>query len=427
MYTRHKILEKIQKITQTDIRYLLRSSLWLNANYGVSSLTSFILSIGLANFLSKDTFGIYQFIISFGSFITAFTLTGMNTAITKAVASGDEGFVLRSIKSQLTWNTLVSFIPLCAAIYYLYKGNILYTGMLVILAIAIPYITTYNSYSAFLIGKGNFRQHFLYTTTLSLIYVVPMLIIIYAIPHPLALVCTYYVTNALGNYLLFKRVIAQYSLKTYDGAEKNTSLMRYGKKLSISNILPSLLTTTDTILVYHFIGPAYLAIYTITFNIPERIIGVLRTITSAAVPKFSKHTPESLRGVIVGKVIRMFLVASVCCVVYILCAPFLFHIFFPSYSDYIGLTRIASISSVFAITASFALTALISSHQSIVVHRVNTLYPLISIISIVTGITLAGITGAVIGKGIGAFCTILIVLIAMKYTRTPTNPQEMSQ
>ena len=424
MFTRDRLFKKIEKITKTDIRYLLRSSIWLNANYGVSSLASFVLSIGLANFLSKDTFGIYQFIISFGSFVAAFTLTGMNTAITKAVASGDDGFVLRSIKSQFTWNTLVSFIPLCAALYYLYKGNLLYTGMLVILAIAIPYITTYNSYSAFLIGKGNFRQHFLYTTALSLIYVVPMLIVIYAIPNPLALVCTYYVTNALGNYLLFKRVITQYALKEHQVTEKNESLLAYGKKLSISNILPSMLTTIDTILVYHFIGPAYLAIYTITFNIPERIIGVLRTITSAAVPKFSKHTPESLRGVIGGKVLRMFLVASFCSLVYILCAPFLFHLFFPSYSDYITLTRIASISAVFAITASFALTALISSHQSIIVHRVNTLYPLLSIISIVVGITLAGVTGAVIGKGIGSLCTILVVLIAMKHTKTVTSHEE---
>lgn len=390
--------------------YLIRSGFWLNSNIAVTSLLSFLLSIAFANLLSKETFGVYQFILSAGSLLTALTQTGMNTAIIKAVARGNDGALRASIKPQLRWNTIASAVSLIVAVYYASRGNTSYALMFSIVAIAIPIFQTYNGYSAFFSGKKDFYHIFVFNTALSFMYFFPMLAVVYVTKNPICMVLTYYATNTLGTYFLYRK-----TFEIYPTAKMSTKQLDlpYAKKLSFSNILPSFLVSADSVIVYYLLGPAMLAIYVIVFQIPERVLSLTRTITSAAFPKLSTHTPESIRSVILSKVVRLFFLALIVAFVYAIFSGLIFSLFFPAYKSALHLTYIASGASIFSVIASFTITTLIATSEDSRVYTVNTIYPIISIISIVIGTVFGGLSGAIIGKGIGSCLTIALSLSAI--------------
>src|SRR5262245_3218380 len=88
----------------TDMVYVAKSTFWLNANFVISGFLSFAISIAFAHLLPKEAYGTYQFVLSLASFVTAFTLTGMNVAIIRAVSRGYEGGFVPSIRMQLKWS-----------------------------------------------------------------------------------------------------------------------------------------------------------------------------------------------------------------------------------------------------------------------------------------------------------------------------------
>ncbi|HEV7121319.1 MAG TPA: oligosaccharide flippase family protein, partial [Candidatus Paceibacterota bacterium] len=156
--------------SQGDVAYYLTSGFWLNANSAVTLLLSFGISIAYANFLPKEVYGTYQYLLSLFSILGAFTLSGMNSAITRSVARGYEGALRSSILPQLRWNLISTGIALCfTAYYFLHAEQTLSLGMAFI-AIALPIITTFNSYGAFLIGKKAFRTFFAYSSAVSIAY-----------------------------------------------------------------------------------------------------------------------------------------------------------------------------------------------------------------------------------------------------------------
>ncbi len=64
----------------------LKNTFWLLAGYGLQIFSGLILTIAFANFLDKESYGTFQFIIAVGSVLSAFTLSGMATALFTEVA-----------------------------------------------------------------------------------------------------------------------------------------------------------------------------------------------------------------------------------------------------------------------------------------------------------------------------------------------------
>ena len=103
-----KGLRFLERYTKTDMVYLAKNSFWMNSNTVITSGFSFILSIAFAHLVSKETYGVYQFLISISSIIGGLTLIGMNSAVTQAVARGFEGVLRESVKVQLKFGLLSS-------------------------------------------------------------------------------------------------------------------------------------------------------------------------------------------------------------------------------------------------------------------------------------------------------------------------------
>ncbi len=405
-------LRRTESFTNTDMVYLASSGFWITMNTLAVSGISFALSIVFANLLSKETFGIYQFVLSIATILSAFTLTGMNTVITKRTAQGVESVLLSSIKPQLLFNICAGILGLAISTYYALKGNNAYAGMFLMVGVAVPLIATYNSYTAFLNGKRAFKRLFIVSVFLALFYSLGMVLAVLIGASPIALVGVYFLTNTLGVYACFLYTKKIYGLSTSEKLD-----LGFVKKLSISNIPSSLLLSIDNIVIYHLLGPSTLALYAIATQLPERALSFLRSITTAAIPKFSTYSHSQMRAIIFAKTARMFTLALLGAGVYAVLAKTIFSYVFPEYMGALTTSYLGGVASAFGITGSFVLSALITSHNGRRVFAVNVIYPTISIICIVTGGMLGGMHGAIIGKMLGSLGAIVIGLTAINYVR----------
>src|SRR3989344_575296 len=112
------LLRWMEKYTKTDMLYLAKGGFWLMLGQGILMVSGLILSVAFANLLPKDVYGTYQFIMSMASVISAFTLSGLNTSIMRAVAGGSEGALRTGVRTQLLWSTGMVVAGAALAAYY---------------------------------------------------------------------------------------------------------------------------------------------------------------------------------------------------------------------------------------------------------------------------------------------------------------------
>ena len=106
----YKALKWSEKYTKTDMVYLAKGGSWLVGGQVINTIAVLALAIGIANFLPKEIYGNYKYVLSLIAIIGAFSLTGMATAVTQAVAKGFEGNLKYGLKISLKWSLVTSIV-----------------------------------------------------------------------------------------------------------------------------------------------------------------------------------------------------------------------------------------------------------------------------------------------------------------------------
>ena len=151
------LLVRLEPYVKTDLSYLAKSSFWLNLSSFWGALISFILSILFARYVPKEIYGTYRYIVSIAGIASAFSLTGMNVAVMRAVAQGYDGIFKRSIIEQIKWSWPQFLFSFIAAIYYLSHGNVTFSICFFIVCILHPISTIGNTFVYYLFGKKDFN------------------------------------------------------------------------------------------------------------------------------------------------------------------------------------------------------------------------------------------------------------------------------
>ena len=102
----HNILRWSEKYTKTDMVYLAKGGSWFALGTALSWLISFGTALAFANLIPKETFGAYQYVLSIVGIFGIMTLTGMNTAISRAAARGKDGSLFEALKEKIRWGLL---------------------------------------------------------------------------------------------------------------------------------------------------------------------------------------------------------------------------------------------------------------------------------------------------------------------------------
>jgi O-antigen/teichoic acid export membrane protein len=323
------VLRWSERYTRTDMVYLAKGGGWLAIGQLISTLSAFLLSIAFANFFPKEAYGEYRYIFSIIGIAGAFSLTGMDTALSRAVARGFDGTFKESMRMMLVWSLGTSAVLVAGAIYYFINDNTTLGWGLITAALATPFLKTFNLYGSFLVGKKDFGRRIRYG-------------VFYDVVPTIALACALSVTDSaliiIGTYFLSYTVISfvlnRLTRTIYSGSiAVDEEARAYSFHLSAMNAVGAVSFQLDKILTFHYLGAAQLAIYSFSVAMPQQIRQLQKHVATLVFPKFSEQPFNQIRKHIAAKALRMFIVVSVIVLVYITVAPFIFRLFFPHYLD----------------------------------------------------------------------------------------------
>lgn len=399
-----RILRWSERYTKTDMVYLAQSSFWLQASSLFVSFSSFFLYVIFAHVLPKEVYGTYQYLLSMGAIVSAFTLSGMSTAVTRAVARGYEGTFRESIRIQLLWSVVPLLGSWTIGGYYLFHGNTTLGWGLMLIGVFVPINTTFNTYAAYLNGKGDFRRAFFYSLFVNIPYYLAVALVAFSLPVALALLVANLVSQALGYYIAHRKTVIAYRPNEKHDPEAITQ----GKHYSLINFLTAVITQADNLLVFHFLGAAPLALYSFATAIPDRL-DIFKNITSAAFPKFSIRTHTEIRSSIGHKILISIGVALAIAMGWCIIAYPFFALFFPKYVAAVPYSQ----AYVFTIAATFGSLFMTSftAHGNVkVLYVYKTLAPLLQLSLMVVGILSWGLWGLIVARIVGFFLSSLFAM-----------------
>lgn len=411
----HRLLRWSERYTKTDMVYLARGGFWSIAGQIVTTLTILGFAILVAHYLPKEVYGQYKYIIAVVAILSSFSLTGIGTAVFQSAARGFDGALFEGFWLNVRWSALIFLGAFALAIYYFFQGNpTLAFGVLIGGSLS-PFLASANLASTFLSAKKDFARSSIYYDIIENLFAVGALAVTILLTHnPLIIAIVYFVGNTLVTYWLYRRVIRIYKP---DPAKTDPEMLTYGKHLSLMGILNGIAGNIDQILLFHFVGPAQLAIYNFATAIPDQTKGPLKTLNTMLQANFANRPTDEIHGGMRNKMFVLFVTSLAFVVLYIVFAPFIYHLLFPNYMEAVPYSQIY-VLSLLAITVNPA-TSYLLAKKKIQEQYINTFITVtFQIVLLAGGVIFFGLLGLIGARALirisGAFLTYILYKRAVR-------------
>ncbi len=388
------LLRWSERYTKTDMVYLVKGGFWLGGGQIVVTLSAFLMSIAFANLLSPDAYGIYKFVLSINSLLLVTTLSGMDSAVTQSISRGFDGTLELGMKEKMKWGFLGSVLSLFISLYYFINGNELLSISFAIVSIFLPFTESMDSYNSLLWGKKLFNVQVKYNVINNLIILVGTTSVLFLTKNLYFVLFTYLLTMTLPNLFFIWRTKKVHKTNN----EVDTDAVRYGKKLSLIGILALVFSQLDKVLVFHYIGAANLAIYSLAVAPTDQIKGLLKNVNAMAMPQLSGRTMSEIKNAIWNKINILFFAITSIVLVYIILAPLFFKTFFPKYMDSVVYSQILSLSLIPVVLAGFLYTIMESQKAEKEIYKHDTYGNIFGIIVLLPLVYYYGIWGAIYSR-----------------------------
>ncbi len=368
-----------QKHTQTDMLYIARGGFWTGLGLVVSTLFSLAVVVAFANLVPRETYGTYKYILSLAGALTFLSFSGMNTAVTQAVARGHEGVFPYSVRVQLKTNIVFLLGLSVLGGYYLWHSNATLAFPLFILAGTLPLSTAFNTFGALLSGKKEFKRLALWTT-ISSGFSALLLLSTVLVTHNLNLLISAYTLGIFFPMIFFYFRAKKTLTHTHVSEEEKEELVRYGGHLTFINIFSTLSQYVDKIVIFHFLGSVELAIYALALALPDRIKGYAKVFAGILLPKLTERSIADIKSVFYKRTFQGMAIGFLLSIGYILVAPLVFRTFLPQYLDALSYSRVFSLSLIILVPATYMSSVLRSQRMLKTIYLSSTVAHILRII-----------------------------------------------
>ncbi len=330
-----EFLRRIERYTKTDMVYFVRNGFWSLLNQVIGSASSAIVTIMLANMLSKEYFGQYRFVLSIISILVVFILPGINTAVMRSVARGNKVDLPKAVKIEICWGVLGSAIALCIAAYYFWNNDFILSFALILTALFLPFLEPFSIYSAYYKGKQNFRTATIYESGSRLFQAAALILVAFITKDILAIIGAFFVSQIISRLFFYVKTLKDEKFEVSGGnidKKQFDETIKYGKMLTTTQLSDAIVGNIDKLIVWYFLGAEILAIYYIALTIPNNIILIFNIIPRIAFPRFSKNIWEAHeRARIMYKLFIFFAALVIPTLLYFLLAPLVIPFIFKDY------------------------------------------------------------------------------------------------
>jgi O-antigen/teichoic acid export membrane protein len=406
------LLKWSEKYTKTDMIYLAKGGFWAVSSQLAVSLTSFLLAIAFAHFISKDAYGEYKYVLSLASILSTLTLTGLATSVQHSTIRGFDGSLRYAFWQNIRWSTLFFLSSFAISVYYFVNQNTFLGGAFLIAGSLSPFFVSTNLYSQFLVAKKDFKRNAIYFNMIgNVLPSICLIVTMFLTSKSLYLILVYFASNTLVGIILYLRVINIYKPNNSIDPE----MMGYGKHLSFINILNNVASNIDQVLVFHYIGAAQLAIYNFATAIPNQIKGPVKSLSDLIFPKFTERSDVEIKKGMKNKFLQLFIFSLLIIVVYIVVAPYIYQIFFPKYSESVFYSQIFSISLLWIVFVPTN-TYLGAKRKIKEQYLANVSISIVQIFFVIIGVIFGGLIGLIVARILGRIAWGVINTIAFYYS-----------
>lgn len=374
-----------------DSHYFVKNTFWLLIGQTMMSVAAFLVTVVLANKVSKHDLGDYRLIVSIYTTLVFFTMSGLTGAFMRSIVNGFDGALDEAIAIKKKYGLLTFFIGCGIALYFLYKGNPVFALLVVVASASIPFIESYSVYASYLQAKHEFKVSSLNVGAVKLISGIAVIVAAYYRPETLYLVIALYGSQAIVNVLQYKILVRKFPPKN---DKRDETMLPYAKHLTLSGFATLLFGQADKFILYHFFGPTALASYWIASTIPQEVGRVVSTVGQVAYPKFVKVDHGSAKTYLPKRFLQACGLLLLTSVGYALVAYPFFKIFFPLYVDEVAKSIVLMFA--FAIIPHYFVWGYYAAQgRHRIIYLSNTLDPMLQIILYVLLIPSFGIWGLV--------------------------------
>jgi len=395
----YRLIEAVQGYLKIDLFYLIKGESWLLLGKAIGLMASFALSLAWANWINKEIYGYYQYILSLVGVISVFSLPELGAAIIQATARNFEGSFVRGFKIQLKWGLLASLSCLAIAGYYWLKGNTNLPLAFLVIALFLPLFNASIIYLAFLWGKKLFNIQIRYDSTTQVVAALVIILTLFSIKTYLSdwpiylllllIFAVYYAARTSLRFFFFLRTKSKFR----PNSKEDPKTISFGKHLTFSGLADLVASNLDKILLFHYLGAVQLAIYSFATLIPEQLNSLLKQISNLTLPKFSLRSREEIRATLLKKFFYLAALIAVLALGYIIIAPFVYQFLFPKYLSSLPYSQIYVLS---IIPLSFSIGAVLRAKMMIKeIYQIRIITPIVRALLFIVLIPMYGIWGAI--------------------------------
>lgn len=387
-----------EKYTRTDMRYLIHGSFWLAFGQGIQAVSGIALAVAFANLLPPETYGTYKYVISMAGIIGVFTLSGMGAAVTQAVAQGYEGILRQGSKEVFKWSIGIVGVALSAATYYYMQNNITLAIAMIFIAASYPVLKSTELYQHFLDGKKYFKIRSVYLAIWEIAQALILITSLFLTDNILLILFIFFSVNALIPLFFYRQTLRKFNPSTKVSSESSS----YSKHLSVVGMISTIARHIDKVLIFHFLGPIEVAVYTFALLPIERLKGPSLFISKLALPKFS-HTPmEVLKKTLPRKLFLFFILCVLLTLIVILLIPPVFNLIFPAYVESIPFAQALALLILF-FPEGILFQSFLAHVQTKKIYKITFISSLIYIISLLVLTPEFGVWGVITAMFIHVF------------------------
>jgi O-antigen/teichoic acid export membrane protein len=396
---------------RTDLRSLARAGSWMTISQAITSLIAFGLSILFARFFPKEEFGVYRYVLSVVGLASAFSLTGLSTAIVPTVASGNEGLFRRSFWLSVRWSIPAMLCSGTMSAYYFINGNQTLGWSLLIASVLQPMINAALLFRSYLNGKQYYKTLAVSNVIMVLIPALALGTVLFVSKDPIIMTLTYFLSTSIVAISVLGVIRHHYKPNTKELANDHV----YSKHMSILNIIDVIATNIDRVLLFNLIGGTAVSVYTFAVAMPEQIRNLYKIIPLLAIPKFAQRSLIEIKSAIHQKIRSVLLLSTIITGVYIAAAPTLFRVLFPAYLESVHYSQLF----VLILLAEGSLSnAVFKAHRAVREQYIVSISSnIIKILLLITCTFLWGIWGIIIARIISRYVGFLIALFLVTKLR----------
>lgn len=376
----------------------MSGSFWLSIGQGVSALLSLLTAYAFANWIPKETYGTYKYVLSIVALLTIASLPDMATAIIQAAAKNEEGAYRAALRTKFRYGMLGAAAACVFAIYYFANGNKVLGTSFLLAAPFIPLIDTFALWSAYLGGRKLFKETVLINMLVQAAISLSLFLVLYSTADLSTIIFIYFASTALFMYAGHSWSSKRHLEMRLEGEAKKT--VAFGRHLSLINIFGTVAAQMDSVLMWHYLDPVRLASYSFAIATTNPAKRYMKTVFSLAQPKFSEKDTATLKATIHHKVLRSLLLFIPITIAYIAIVPIAYHLFFPKYLETIPYAQALGLIFLFFPFKLYS-TALITRENKRATYFLIVSGSVTRVLMLLVFIPLWGIWGAILTTVLG--------------------------